>query len=234
MNHGRKQHDSHMGSKTLAGKQPHGLSKHGNKQRQVRKVNSHWALAKQGPFSFSVWKTSAEQLATLDHHFLVFALGLDIAIALLPWPLVVGPLPFMAAGLDLVAAVAFCSWSSSQSSWRMVPPIWMEFLHGKLHSWQVALLATLRMNTQLPHGFFGFWHWTMMSHSSNGRTWSSSGWARVAVAVAMVPLAAGFPRVAGGFFMGMAAGTEAHSGAWASHWCGQSGCRKEMHLNHMV
>ena len=70
-------------------------------------------------------------------------------------------------------------------------------------------------------------------HSSNGRTWSSSGWAR-AVAVAMVPLAAGFPRVAAGFFMGMAAGTEAHSGAWASHWCGQSGCRKEMHLNHMV
>ena len=42
-----------------------------------------------------------------------------------------------------------------------------------------------------------------MSHSSNGRT-------RVAVAVAMVPLAAGFPRVAAGFFM--AAGTEAHRG----------------------
>ena len=50
MNHGRKQHDSHMGSKTLAGKQPHGLSKNGNKQRQVCKVNSHWALARHQPF----------------------------------------------------------------------------------------------------------------------------------------------------------------------------------------
>ena len=40
----------------------------------------------------------------------------------------------------------------------------------------------------------------------------------------MVALAAGFLMVAAGFLMGMAAGTEAQSGAWASHWCGQSGC----------
>ena len=112
----------------------------------------------------------------LDHHFLVFAVGLDMGTLVLPWSFLVGPLPFMAAGLDLVAAVASCSWSSSQSSWRMVPPIWSDFLHGKLHSWQVGLLATLRIKTQLPHGFCGFWHWTMMSHSSSGRTWSSSAW----------------------------------------------------------
>ena len=119
----------------------------------------------------------------LDHHFLVFAVGLDMGTLVLPWSFLVGPLPFMAAGF-LVAAVASCSWSSSQSSWRMVPPIWSDFLHGKLHSWQVGLLATLRIKTQLPHGFCGFWHWTMMSHSSSGgpgphlpgSQLASSGW----------------------------------------------------------
>ena len=43
------------------------------------------------------------------------------------------------------------------------------------HSWQVALLATLRMNTQLVHGR-----------------------------------------------------------CWPWHWCGESGWREEMHVNHMV
>ena len=195
MNHGRKQHDSHMGSKTLAGKQPHGLSKHGNKHRQVCKVNSHWALAKEGPFSFSVWKTSAEQLATLDHHFLVFAWG----------SLGGGALALHGCRLGLGSSCGLLQLE--------LQPILME--DGPTHL--EGIPASLGSG-----------------HSSNGRTWSSSGWARVAVAVAMVPLAAGFPRVAAGFFMGMAAGTEAHSGAWASHWCGQSGCRKEMHLNHMV
>ena len=40
--------------------------------------------------------------------------------------------------------------------------------------------------------------------------------------------------LAAGFLMGMAAGTEAHSWAWPWHWCGESGWREEMRLNHMV
>ena len=66
-----------------------------------------------------------------SHHFLAFALALDMA--------------FLAAAL----ALAFWSWFWSQSSWSMVPPWRRESLHGCPHSWQVALLATLRVNTQL-------------------------------------------------------------------------------------
>ena len=54
-------------------------------------------------------------------HFLVFALALDMAFLVLPWPLLVWPLPFMAAGWVLAAgflaadwALAFWSWSWSQ------------------------------------------------------------------------------------------------------------------------
>ena len=137
------------------------------------------------------------------------------------WPSWAGPCPCW-SGHCPSSWLLGCSLGLGLLSWSMAPPWRRESLHGCPHSWQVALLATLRMNTQLVHGRCGFLQWSQISHSSKGWTWSSSGWE-----TAMVALAAGF-------LMGMAAGTEARSWAWPWHWCGESGWREEMHLNHMV
>ena len=61
---------AHMGSKTLAGKQPHGLSKHGNKQKQRWKVNSHWAQVCSTSFCHLLgscsWFASGDQVPWLS------------------------------------------------------------------------------------------------------------------------------------------------------------------------
>ena len=135
------QHDSHMGSQSME-KQPTG-SKH-----SCCKLSSSTATGLLQDI-LDIFLLAQEDFCLAwplwSPHFLVFALALDMAFLVLPWPLLVWPFPFMAAGWVLAAgflaaawALAFWSWSWSQSS-------------------------------------CGFLQWTKIFHSSKGWTWSSSG-----------------------------------------------------------
>ena len=160
-----EKHVSHMGSKTMAGTQHD--SHMGSQSMEKQPTGSKHSCSKVSSTATGLWQDILDffLLAQEDfclvwplwsHHFLAFALALDMAFLGWPLPLLVWPLPFffldwpLAAGfLAAALALAFWSWFWSQSSWSMVPPWRRESLHGCPHSWQVALLATLRVNTQL-------------------------------------------------------------------------------------
>ena len=91
-------------------------------------------------------------------HFLVFALALDMAFLVLPWPLLVWPLPFMAAGWVLAAGfLAALGFGLLELVLEPAHGAWSHPAEGNPSMGNhTAGHPTLRMNTQLPHGLCGF------------------------------------------------------------------------------